>query len=248
MTVAFQEQLALIRELQEIDLNLHSLQASLDALPGQLKEVESAYTAVKGELEAAEAELAAVEKARRDDEAELAASVDHLRTREAKLYAIKTNKEYQAALKEVAESKRQNREREDRILQAMEKIETLTKNITQLRAETADKEGVWRTKLEEVKAEEAKIHEKMESDKSRRPDLAARIDKVTIRKYEFVRQRYAQASAGVIGGICQGCSTRIPPQLFNEMLRREELRACPSCQRLIYVIEAAEGDSESGSA
>lgn len=238
MTAEFQEQLALICELQEIDLTLHNLKVLLDGLPDKIKEMETAYLAAKAELEAATAELAEVEKARRSDESDLAASVDHLRTREAKLYAIKTNKEYQAALKEVADGKKANREREDRILHAMEKIEGLTQKITQLNSDFADKEAAYRKKLEEVKAEEAAVHEKMKTDSAHRPDVEARVDKKILRKYDFVRQRYAEAIAKVSGGVCIGCSRKIPPQLYNEMLRREELKICPSCQRLIYVVEA----------
>ena len=235
MKQAFQEQLSLIRELQQIDLNLHNLQLELDKMPDRLKEVETVYMTAKNELDALKTDLSEVEKAKRNDESELAASVDHLRQREAKLYAIKTNKEYQAALKEVSEGKRLNREREDRILQAMEKIDMLTQKITQLSQETADKEIEYRAKQDEVGKATDDIHRSMEGDVKHRPDVAAKVDKVIFRKYEFVRQRYALAVAEVKGGICQGCSTRIPPQLFNEVLRKEEIKSCPSCQRLIFL-------------
>lgn len=244
MTEAFEDQLALVCELQEIDLNLHDLQQKLDGFPEQIKKVEEAYKAAKVALDAAGHELAEVEKAKRNDESELAASVDHLRNREAKLYAIKTNKEYQAALKEISEGKKFNREREDRILQAMEKIEALTQKITQLNQEFADKEVAYGAKQEALRNEETEILEKMSGDVARRPAVTAKIDKAIFRKYEFVKQRYPKAVAFVSGGVCQGCSTKIPPQLFNEMLRRNELKACPSCQRLIYVHELPPAEME----
>lgn len=238
MTAAFEEQLSLICELQEIDTNLHNLQQELDSLPQQLKDVEEAYFAVKTEYDAAKTELDETEKTKKNDELELVTSTDYLRTREARLYAIKTNKEYQAALKEISEGKRINKEREDRILQAMEKIDTLTQKTTQLFKEYADKEGEYRKKQDAVKEEEANIRDTMEKAAVKRPEIVAKIDRALIRKYEFVRQRYAKAVANVTGGVCQGCSRRIPPQLFNEMLRRDELKTCPSCQRLIHVVEA----------
>lgn len=242
--IAFQEQLSLLCELQEIDLSLHNLEQSLKTLPNKMKVVEAAYLAVKTELESTRAELSEVEKAKRSDESDLASSAEHLRVREAKLYAIKTNKEYQAALKEVSEGKRLNREREDRILQAMEKIETLTKKNTQLEQDFADKEDVFKKEEKSVRSEEALVREKISIASRHRPEIVSKIDKTTIRKYDFIRQRYAQAVAGVIDGICQGCSTRIPPQLFNEMLRRTDLKICPSCQRLIYVMEAPPVEEE----
>lgn len=237
MTAAFEEQLALITKLQEIDLNLHNLQENLDAIPEKLREVEIAYLEARTQFDAVKLELEEVEKAKRNDELELASSIERLRIREAKLYAIKTNKEYQAALKEVSDGKRANKEREDRILQAMEKIDTLTKKTTQLSTELADKENEYRTKKELVKAEAGQIESSMREQEKERPELSAKIEKAVIRKYEFVRQRYAKAVANVSGGVCQGCSRRIPPQLLNEMLRHDELKACPGCQRLIFITE-----------
>ena len=35
-------------------------------------------------------------------------------------------------------------------------------------------------------------------------------------------------------GICQGCRMRVPPQLFNEIQRNEQVILCPSCQRMLY--------------
>ncbi|MFA4874955.1 MAG: C4-type zinc ribbon domain-containing protein [bacterium] len=245
MTAPFEEQLALLHELQDIDLDLHTLKKTLATLPDKIAEVESAYSDVKGKLDTSKAELAAVEKVRRTDDSELAASVEHLREREAKLYAIKTNKEYQAALKEISEGKRINREREDRILQSMERIESLGKEIAQLETDCAEKEGAFKSGRESVRAEEESIHARIKTETARRPELIKRIDKDVLRKYDNVRQRFPRALAGVAGGVCQGCSTRVPPQLHNEMLRREGFKICPSCQRLLYVVAApAEGSVE----
>lgn len=237
MTLSFEEQLALVRELQEIDLALHNLQQALDALPAKLRELEATSAAAKAELGALRGEFIQVEKSKRDDEMELAVSVERLRLREAKLYAIKTNREYQAALKEVSEGKRTNREREDRILQAMERIESLSKKITQLEKESADKETACQAERAAVEKRDAEIRGEMAGDEVRRPDVAARLDKAIRRKYDLVRKRYAMVVAEVGGGICQGCSRRIPQQLFNEMLRRTDIKVCPNCQRLIFVVE-----------
>jgi uncharacterized protein len=244
MTAAFEEQLSLACELQSIDLDLFSLRQRLDALPAKLSELEAAFGDVRQRLEAARSDLVGVEKQRRTDEVELTASVDHLREREAKLYAIKTNREYQAALKEISEGKRLNREREDRILQAMERIEALTKEITQLEQDFAEKEGALKAEQEGVRQEETELKKRMDDEMRKRPEIIARIEKATIRTYDVVRQHYADAIVEVAQGICQGCSRRVPPQLYNEMLRREGFKACPNCQRLLYVSAATlEGDA-----
>lgn len=244
MTAAFEEQLASLCELQDIDLDLHNLQKELNALPARIAEIEASFAEIRDRLAATKTGLTEVEKQKRTDEVELAASVEHLREREAKLYAIKTNKEYQAALKEISEGKRINREREDRILAGMERIEALTQEITQLGATFAEKESAFRSAQEAVRTEETALRERMARETARRPELLARIEKDVLRKYNSVRRHYAQALAGVAEGICQGCSRRVPPQLYNEMLRREGFKVCPSCQRLLYVLAVPAADVE----
>ncbi len=240
MTASFDEQLTLLCELQDIDLNLHNIERELAALPQKIAVQQAAFDEIASKLTQLKTEREETERARRTDERELAASVEHLRERETKLYAIKTNKEYQAAIKEVSEGKKQNREREDRVLQAMERIEALGQEIAQLDQGYAEKEAALSEGLAAVAEEEKALAKSREEQSARRPKLLGGIEKVTLRKYEFIRRRYPNALVGIVGGVCQGCSRRIPPQLYNEILHREGFKACPSCQRLICVVEEPE--------
>lgn len=235
MKTEFNAQLALLKELQEIDLRLHEINIKLESLPERIAAHEVAYEQVKTDMEAAKHELAEAEKNKRHEELELASTAEHAKQREAKLYAIKTTKEYQAALKEIAETKKINKEREDRILALMEQIENLGKKITQLDSELADKESAYRKEDEALKAEEAELTRSMEDIEARRPALISGIDIKVVRKYDFIRQRYPDALVHVRKGVCQGCSMNVPPQLYNEMLKLNEFKNCPSCHRLIYV-------------
>jgi uncharacterized protein len=38
----------------------------------------------------------------------------------------------------------------------------------------------------------------------------------------------------VRGGTCQGCHMHVPPQLFNQIQRNEQLILCPNCQRMLF--------------
>ncbi|MBN1282227.1 MAG: hypothetical protein JXA24_00455 [Proteobacteria bacterium] len=246
MKARFASQLNLLKELQQIDLNSHKIEQALAALPAKLAAEQSAFDMVRTQLDALKGEKEGIEHARRTDEMELAASTEHLREREAKLYAIKTNKEYQAAIKEITEGKRINREREDRVLAAMERIEALGKEIAQLEGECAEKEGALSKARHAVAEEEAALMQELKAESARRPEIVPQLDKETLRKYEFVRKRYTDALVPVAKEVCSGCSRRLPPQLYNEMLRKECFKVCPNCQRLIYVEEAAVEPEEGG--
>ena len=240
MDLDFQSQLKLLLELQEIDLKLFRDRATLDRIPADRQALENEHNQARAEFDTAKAELVKVEHQRRLDEMELAASVDHLQNREAKLYAIKTNKEYQAAIKEISEARRQNKEREDRILLSMEKIETLTKKITQLESDIADKEVKYQNAVAELESRVGALKSEMQSFEARRPELTQQLDKDVMLRYDSIGRRYPDAVVPVANGVCSGCTMRVPPQLSNEVLRGVDFKACPSCHRLIFVAPKTE--------
>lgn len=237
MTFDGKREVGLLKSLQIVDAALQAIQHTLDTVPERRAVLEADYVAAKAALTAKQSEREIAEKYRRFDELELAADVDRIRERETKLYAIKTNKEYQAALKEIAEGKRLNREREDRILKQMEVIESTGKEITQLLQASADKEAECRTAVEALAAEARTLEADRATKTGEREGLLGQLHRDVIRLYEHVRQRLADPVAPVRRGICQGCNMRIPPQQFIELQRGTALTQCPSCHRLLYPVE-----------
>jgi len=81
-----------------------------------------------------------------------------------------------------------------------------------------------------------------------RSEIAVKVNKRTLKRYEQTQKRRGIALAPVIGGVCQGCHMNLPPQLSNILARFESIETCPSCNRLLYRIELLEGDSGEASA
>ena len=46
-------------------------------------------------------------------------------------------------------------------------------------------------------------------------------------------RRGGLAVVEIRGGTCQGCRMHVPPQLFNQIQRNEQVILCPSCQRML---------------
>ena len=44
----------------------------------------------------------------------------------------------------------------------------------------------------------------------------------------------------VFGGTCLGCRMNVPPQLYNNLRVSLGTDVCPSCNRIIYAVEALE--------
>ena len=84
----------------------------------------------------------------------------------------------------------------------------------------------------ERKIEELEVSRKpVEKEKS---DLASRIDPKILPVYERILQRNGRALALAENEKCTSCNINIPPQLFNEILKRIKLIQCPSCRKILY--------------
>lgn len=235
MATDFKQYLPQLKELQNIDTRIRKIDFELRAIPEKLEASGGEFLVIDRSLKEKEALLAAMTKERQELEQSVKEEAETAADREKRLFAIKTQKEYQATIKEIAQLKKESKDKEDRILALLEKGEKITAEITQQKTEAADKEGGFRQIESELKARELELEKEKVQLGERRPALLKELPAPILKKYELVRQRYDDAVAFVKKGICQGCNINVPPQFYNEMLKMKDLRECPTCHRLIYV-------------
>jgi hypothetical protein len=81
----------------------------------------------------------------------------------------------------------------------------------------------------------ARLGDDIERDRTRRQAVMATVDEELRRRYETIlARRGGLAVVPVRQGTCQGCRMRIPPQLYNQIQRNEQVILCPSCQRMLH--------------
>lgn len=224
-----------LRELARMDNRLRQIRRQLALIPEKLEESCRDYLALRNTFQEKETRQKAIEEEKRKLEGEVQELREEVLNREKRLYAIKTQKEYQATLKEIAKIKQENKQREDGILALMEEAEKLTQDTTQLKSEMADKEGEYRQIEGGLKKEEEELTAEQAELEKRRPQVLEGLAPEILKLYDQAKARFSNPVAAVKKGICQGCSMNIPPQLYNEMLKHADLRHCPNCHRLIYV-------------
>lgn len=72
----------------------------------------------------------------------------------------------------------------------------------------------------------------------KRVELQKNIPDDLISQYEKIKKRNKGIGVtSVWKATCNGCHMNIPPQLYNELQKSEELFSCPNCNRIIYFQE-----------
>ena len=176
-----------------------------------------------------------LEKERKKKEKELELDKDKIRKLEAKLHEIKTNKEYQAFLKEIEAAKAANDRTEEDILVLMDKVEDIKKDYTSSMSHLKIRE-------KEIDTEKTKIEKDVQSMdkiitelKTERDNLLSVVNERLRSTYLVLREkRNGVAVSTAKNGVCLGCFMNIPPQLFIEVTKNRQLIQCPSCGRILY--------------
>lgn len=151
-----------------------------------------------------------------------------------KLARCRTEREANAAQREVEELRKLYRDREIEIDklgtlgdQARGELETTESEKSELASELGESEGAVATRLNEVEAELAEKND-------RRKEVVAQVTPVLYRRYELVRKRKGTAIAFTHTGTCSACHMTLPPQLYQQLKRGTDFGQCPSCNRILY--------------
>ncbi len=104
-----EEQLSLLIQLQDIDTKMRALSEEKQRLPEILASLERRRLESKEEIEKTKELLQAAQKNKRDRDKDLEAGVQKVEKLKARTSEIKTNKEYQALLKEIETAQQETR-------------------------------------------------------------------------------------------------------------------------------------------
>ncbi len=222
-------------KLQEIDLEIRKIDSLREKLPEKYNYLIEKISKIRSEIEKERELLLELQKKKIDIEDEISLESTRLTKSQQKLSTIKTNREYQALLKEIEEMKKGNKAREDEILGIMEKNEDISKKINEKDAEIKKLTVEYDEEKNNIEKLSAEFSERYAFLLTEREVISNSVKKDILSKYNFLKDKRAGlAIVEVKGAVCMGCHMNVPPQLFNELLRNDKIYFCPSCQRLIY--------------
>lgn len=230
------EKMNLLKELQEIDQEISSIELTQQGYRNELAAFEVDADRVRGMLDELNAELALLQKDEAQLQQDLLRERDNVARVEGRLPEIQTQKEYVAVLKEIDMAKKANKDLE-------EQLQAKQREINALEQDQLEKDGELDTIKQQADARGAELTELMtESEavlqkrKETRESVAAELPASLLRKYQTLfKRRGGLALALARNGACLGCNMQLPPQQFNSLLRVTEMQTCPHCNRLLYV-------------
>lgn len=233
--VSIKDQLKTLVALQAAELKISGIEHELAGIDERINALNQDAIDYEARVEAFLKDLDLIKKQYRSDENEIKVIDTQISKSQEKLRAVKTNKEYQSTLKEIDEYKLKSSRIEDQMLDFLERIEAAEVQVATQKADLADIRGRIRSKQKEILQKAEQQRNELELLEKERHQIWENISAKLQALYLRVKQQgHGVAVAAISDAVCQVCRMNIPPQLYNELQRFDELRMCPNCQRIIY--------------
>ena len=228
------ENLTFIWALQRLDSELDTLRHKAAEIPRKIEGLNLTVSDEKKQLEETRNGIIEMKKRYKLLEVDVKEDEEKIGAKSAQLYGAGTNEMYKAFLKELENLRVNKAKLEDQMIEIMEQLEqaerraqSLTREATTIEQETRERVATLEKELAEMQAATA-IRD------GERARLLESLDRNVVAIYERMRKNKRGVGAvGVNGERCNGCMSPLPPQLVLEVCKKERLYFCEHCGRIL---------------
>ncbi|MCX7669993.1 MAG: C4-type zinc ribbon domain-containing protein [Anaerolineae bacterium] len=228
--------IALLAQLNEVDLTIDALRARAAEIVEALKE-PAALAEARARAAAAEAELARCRRAHAECERVQQQLAGRLAQAEQRLYSgrVRNPKELEDAEKDVGQQRRQLAQAEDALLDAWIALEAATDAQARAQAELARRTAEWEAMQAGLKQEQARLAERLAVESERQKALRRQVAAHLLHIYDGLRPRRAgRAVARLDDDTCSACLVAVSPGRIAAVRDGAELVYCENCGRILW--------------
>ena len=225
----------MLQDLQELDFELKELQQQLDRIPNQISGFELDLDENQNVVDQARQQLEDQRQAQRRTENEVALLREQLSKYKTQLMEVKTNKAYQAVLREIETIEHRIGEKEDQILELMLEVEDCLGESGAREKEFQEKDAEVQKKKTEAQSFLSKAETQIVELNGRRKSLVSSIPVSLVARYRRISTgRGGHVLAQIVDGSCQACNVVLRPQLIAEVKTATRIATCEACNRILY--------------
>jgi predicted nucleic acid-binding Zn-ribbon protein len=241
------EQIKRLHDLQQVDREIMEIEGFRKSAPEKIKALESEVEQHRQAFRDKEAEIKGFLEQRRAKERDLTQHEAQIAKNRERMMAVKTNEEYHAVQRENEKQKELIEELEDQILRIMEEHDSAEMALKKAKARFAEIEKQKQEQIAELRSRLALTDDQLAIKEGGRQKILPEIDHAFLGRYERLREiTGGVAVVRVIKRTCQGCLVNVPPQVYNMVIRNEDIITCPSCRRILYYEPEAAANNNHG--
>ena len=228
-------QLSQLVKLQAIRLQIGRFEQSFKAIPEEIATIESNVHRYGEEIEQNKKLEQSINSQYRSYENEIQDRNNKLAQYQNQLWAVKTNIEYAALLKQIDTLKGMNEITNDQIFHLEEEKEQLLIHRVEKEKAFEEVKAANEKRVEELELKLKKAQKELDVLRQKEQRIAARIPQQLISRFKKIAEaREGIAVVSANGGICNGCFTSIRPQVYDKIRQGGTIVQCESCSRILF--------------
>jgi len=228
------DEIAALAELKDVDIKVVNLTRVINLVPEQVAELDRKLVLLRGEYAKKRAQLEEFKVKRRTKERGVEDFSERIRKFEFKQFEVKTNKEYQALLHEIALQKEKRSHVEGEIIELMELEENAAKELKESEEKISTEETLAVDEKRRLEQELEDAKGKIKVIMEQREYLLGKLSAPIRSRYErVVGGKGGMAVAAVKNRACGACFTNLPPQTINEIRKGLKVIGCETCGRML---------------
>lgn len=222
-------------KLQEIESRAVEAQQHIADAPAKIAALDAKLTSARAALAAAKQAIADNQTQRRTLDKDLIAAQQRLSKYKEQLMAVKTNDEYHAMQHQITAAEAEVGRIEEQVLVNMMELDEVTAKGKAAEASLKADESLLAKERAAIEADVAAHRDIAEQMMKERGEVVPHLARGTYDMFQRVfKARQGIAVAPAVSGHCSICHVRLRPQVFNSIIRNEEIIQCDSCQRILY--------------
>jgi len=222
-------------KLQDVETRSAAAQRRIADAPGEIAALDAKLSAARDALAAAKQAAAEHQAARRSLDNDLIAAQQRQSKYKEQLMAVKTNEEYHAMQHQIASAAAEVGRVEERVIVNMVEADEVAARVQAADAALKAADITITRERSAIEAEAAELKTVVEQTSRDRAELVPQLGRATRETFDRVlRARQGIAVAPTAAGHCSICNVRLRPQVYQTIIRNEEIVQCDSCQRILY--------------
>lgn len=229
------DQIRQLVALQRVDDHIHAVNAEIEALPKEVESLLKRFNAQDSQRNWILDKIQHIQEQQKRLEADIAEDESRIEKSKNKLMQVENDREYQAVLREMDAMERKNHSREEERIALQDERSLQEANLRPVEKTWKELKAELDSQRESLEKRIAKCRATLEEMEAQRTVVSALISPPILSRYEFIRNRLRHpVIVSVEAGVCSGCHIAIPPQVFIDLQRGNQIMSCPNCQRLMY--------------
>jgi predicted nucleic acid-binding Zn-ribbon protein len=229
-----EEDIQFLIQIVKKDTEIKEKKKLLDAIPPRIRTIDREIKKMDESLGETKRIIEKLDEEKRHIDSVLKSHHAELEKKKEEQRLVKDNKVYRAIITEMEFITKKVDQAEERMLAILDEGEARRNEIRVMSEKMSGERGALVAEKEKLQKEAGEANESLKIIEGEKLRILPHISEAVRNLYARIQKAKGDSGvANLLGDICQGCYSRVPPQTAVEVRRNDQIMKCEVCGRIL---------------